>query len=1011
MLGTTSTGYGAGLVSGDVSAGRLITTSSYYALIDDHRRCWIHQTGGLDGFPRDQDLPKQQDRISSSTFDILLALSNTVTTNAYITPHDSQLSQDALASSTSTIYNGNALTYRVDYTFADRKNANYFFNLGGSISAGLAHGTYVVNNTATSWAGFIDWADNEISSIGYAREQWIALASINTSYTSGTNLVSLGIFAVSNNTSTTVTSILTVTNTIDTVNVPTTATSYLTYSVEGPAVQEVYYGVASPRPQASIITSFGSGQTPPIIPTKILTVSQPGNFTLPYDSNSNSQTVTITNSGNTTCTITSIVFDNAFVPYYFIADIGNVSFPQSIGPGSHFSFDLTYYLGDNGFNLNIPYNINFYVYSDANDSPAIISTQLTVVTPAFDFYLDPSSWDYTYTRRDNKTITLPVTVKGKGSFSSITYGTDTNFLSSGFSIRDSLTVVGFDITFDPTIPPTNNTTYATTVDIGINSITHPFTATITLSVPPAPTTTHLGQWISAYQRDNGVIGASYDIINDVRYITLGFGMGADGGSIVAPTQTPPYGVNVNINNLGLGANADGNFLVGPVLYPSTGNVVHSNFLNPYDASTNLDGHGVWVNDSGWSPTDVFVSRTFTFNITQDGFYAYKFAADNQAYFTIGGVIVGDLRNSSENFSPVQDFFQLSTGVKTLTIYFYNSNNGHSNSVENPGAVALTITEQRSGNIVWDSNWPIRTGYTAYQYWNEVYRIPLYDSTLTDAIYYSKDYIIKNLNPLNNYSYGSWFGDTGSVEQGSMFTITQDHINNDITIKLNSKSSREINDKTTNYASYLFYYYTGVLGTEDRLTQLESNRSDGQTLYFTGFKFNGTTSTALLSQPTAPYVPPVVESSGGGGGGGGCPDPNTPILVSEGGYTCPAGELIVGDMVWTRHEISGLYDSYPVTAVEIVQQSRVSIQFDDGTDMIVSDTHKFLMCDLTWKQVFQMTPGDAITGIDISKSIVSLKPLGVGPVVKITVDQAHTYIAGGLISHNVKSSSYTNEVLQ
>jgi hypothetical protein len=70
-----------------------------------------------------------------------------------------------------------------------------------------------------------------------------------------------------------------------------------------------------------------------------------------------------------------------------------------------------------------------------------------------------------------------------------------------------------------------------------------------------------------------------------------------------------------------------------------------------------------------------------------------------------------------------------------------------------------------------------------------------------------------------------------------------------------------------------------------------------------------------------------------------------------------------------------------------------------------------MWDLVWKQVFQLLPGDVIKGLDVNKTIVDIEPLGVGPVVKITVEDAHTYIAGGLISHNVKNVVDTNVVLQ
>ena len=848
VLGPTTTGYGAGLVSGDVVAGSIITTSSYYTLVDDLRRVWIHQTGGLTGFPNTVDLPRVGEKISNTFLNTLTALTATIALNAYTTTA-SQLTQDSLASSTSTIYNGNALTYQVDYTFRNTADANYFFNLGGRISAGLTVGVGSYGGNTATWATFIDWADSKINSFSYARNQWVAPTSINTSYNSGTNTVSLGIFSISNTAVTTVTSILTVTNTIADLSISTIAASYLTYSTLGPVINGQYRGVASPIPQASVITSFGAGQIPPVVSTKILTVTQPAAFTLPYDSNSNSQPVTVTNIGNTTCTVTSIVFDDAFVPFYFIVDLSSVNLPRLINPGSSFTFDLIYYLADNGFNLNVPYSINFSVYSTAIVSPITVNTQLTVVPPIFDFYLTPNPWNYTYLFRDGRTETQSVTVAGKGDFTTIAYGTDTNFLSSGFSIRDSTTVVGFDISFNPA--GLSNGNYTTTVDIGINGVTHPFTATIVLDVLP-DVTRHLGHWVSALQRDNGVIGVSYDVINGTKCITFGFGSGADGGSIVAPNQNPPHGVDVDIDNLGTGTNADANYTLGPVLYPGPDNPVYSNFLKPYDANANSDGSGAWVNDTGWYPVDIFVARTYTFNTTRTGTHSYRFAVDNQGYFTIDGDTKGDLQSASVTISPVTGSFELSAGSHTLTIYMCNINNGRYDNVSNPGAIALEINDP-VGITVWETNFPIRRGYTAYQYWKEVYRIPLYDSTATDAVFYSKNYIIKNLNPLNGYSYGSAFGYAGFEQEGSMFRVFQDPYDN-ITITLIPKY-RDFTDKTTNYASYLFYYYTDVLGG-DRLTQLELNRGDGQTLYFRGFDKNGTVITSLLPQPEAPYIPPA-----------------------------------------------------------------------------------------------------------------------------------------------------------
>jgi intein/homing endonuclease len=53
----------------------------------------------------------------------------------------------------------------------------------------------------------------------------------------------------------------------------------------------------------------------------------------------------------------------------------------------------------------------------------------------------------------------------------------------------------------------------------------------------------------------------------------------------------------------------------------------------------------------------------------------------------------------------------------------------------------------------------------------------------------------------------------------------------------------------------------------------------------------------------------------------------------------------------------------------------------------------------WKQIFQLAVGDTIKGVDANKTIKSIADIGVGPVVKLEVEAAHTYISAGLISHN------------
>lgn len=136
---------------------------------------------------------------------------------------------------------------------------------------------------------------------------------------------------------------------------------------------------------------------------------------------------------------------------------------------------------------------------------------------------------------------------------------------------------------------------------------------------------------------------------------------------------------------------------------------------------------------------------------------------------------------------------------------------------------------------------------------------------------------------------------------------------------------------------------------------------------------------------------------------GCPSPKVLLLMGD-MTSKPAGDIQVGDFVYTMHEKNNEFGKFKVVAVEIENQPMVDIAFTDGTTISVSESHKFLMESGIWQQVYQLDEGSVIKGFEINKTIQSITKLGLAPAVKITVENAHTYIAEGLISHNRKASS-------
>ena len=138
--------------------------------------------------------------------------------------------------------------------------------------------------------------------------------------------------------------------------------------------------------------------------------------------------------------------------------------------------------------------------------------------------------------------------------------------------------------------------------------------------------------------------------------------------------------------------------------------------------------------------------------------------------------------------------------------------------------------------------------------------------------------------------------------------------------------------------------------------------------------------------------------GSGGYDYGCPDPSMTILLAGGGVVT-AGDLKVGDVVRTKHEKTLEWGNFEVTHKEIVDQPKAEVILDGGDKkVIVSTSHKFWVDnEKNWVYTTELTHGDVLSG----HVLTDVKHLGNGPVVKITVKDAHTYVMEGLWSHNIK----------
>jgi len=129
----------------------------------------------------------------------------------------------------------------------------------------------------------------------------------------------------------------------------------------------------------------------------------------------------------------------------------------------------------------------------------------------------------------------------------------------------------------------------------------------------------------------------------------------------------------------------------------------------------------------------------------------------------------------------------------------------------------------------------------------------------------------------------------------------------------------------------------------------------------------------------------------------CPAPWMMIELM-GGISRPAGEIKPGMYVKTNHEVTMDLGTYMVTHVESVQDCpRIQIEFEH-VDFVCSLTHKFYM-DGKWVNAEDLEVGDMVGLAPRQYEVLGISEFEDGEVIKLTVEEAHTYVCEGLLSHN------------
>lgn len=952
VLGPNTLGYGdSGVTSVPVAADITITALQWSRLYNDLNRCYIHQTGAsVSGTVA----PLSGNIILASFVNSLEVIANTVTANK-TTVHPSQL----LTSSVNGISNrteswGTDIQHSATHTWGSAARARYFFNLGGKIAVSLSYAGSTGAALDLIWVALVNNVSNQLVNSVYSLNMYITgNPVVLASAVNGVHSITVTVTKVSG--TQLETDVLLATSGLgNTINLNIYSTISYSYSIGTTG------GVPTPERPQVISTSYlgDAGDITPSL-TRILTYSPSPvpTFGSSAGDYSSPQTITLTNVGNTSLTITGLSTSLSPGIPPLINSTSWSTLPANIAAGGNATFVISYIgLTQGSFNTTI------VIQSNADGGTLVIPVSHVVSAPVFNFSLSPSSWSRTITAVGTVSQKFTIIPTG-GSYSSYTVGWRPGPIT-GFTFTQGLD--GPTVKFDSTILP--NGGYAPTLSVTVNGITRDVAISLTLS---APESRNLGSWMSATAYYDAAVGMSYDIISGVRYLTIGIGASADGAPAV-------YQGGRYLSATNLGINADSKYNTGLVLYPIVPSGSSSNFLNTY---------GSWIRYNTGNPQDVGITRTYKFSTTVSGTHSWDWSVDDNGYFSINGSrqSAGSPRTSVETGTVF-----LIAGEHTVLIYMAGTGSG-------PTGAAVRIKNPQ-GAEVWSTLVPQRN---AYLYWSEVYRIPLTRGAFTYQSFY---YIIKDTMAANGQqTYGNLCGQAGTVTAKSIFTVVDDGFGN-LRITTNPRSTNiiifnNIINAASNlavtidnlvYNSNVFYYYSEYAEFQQytkrgRLTNLEGRPLNGLTNFFQGFNASGTVRTSLvtyLKEPPNTYQEYQRV----------CPAPWHKILMAD-ETSIPAGELQVGMKVRTQHQTTLEWGDYEVIAVSVHSQPRMEITFDH-IKFVCSLAHKFYLDD-QWIDACDLTPGMILSG----HTVESVAPYCSGDVVKITVDDAHTYVCEGILAHN------------
>ena len=137
---------------------------------------------------------------------------------------------------------------------------------------------------------------------------------------------------------------------------------------------------------------------------------------------------------------------------------------------------------------------------------------------------------------------------------------------------------------------------------------------------------------------------------------------------------------------------------------------------------------------------------------------------------------------------------------------------------------------------------------------------------------------------------------------------------------------------------------------------------------------------------------------------GCPTLDMNIKISP-KREMRVDDLMVGQNVYTIHEKTKKLDYFKIKKLEKIAQQIIKVSFNFEY-VTVSESHKFLTENDEYVAVSDLSIGSKIKTLNGNKEITEILDIGMGTVMCIEIEDAHTYIVNGLISHNKQSKNNT-----